>query len=168
MLTEEQKDKIVFLLSNTNQTYAGIGKQFGVTRQYVGLLCKANKIKRPEVMVGGHRLDRCSVCQDIIDKANKGVVCTTRQLANSLGITYFSLMPHMILLRKHNIIPKEFCFFRSVKVVEAVKLFKQNDMSARQVGIKLGVVNFSGVLWRARQQGLSISKDPQLAFYRRP
>jgi hypothetical protein len=161
MLTEEQKDKIVFLLSNTNQTYVGIGKQFGVTRQYIGLLCKANKIKRPTVMVGGHRLDRCSVCQDIIDRANKGVVCTTRQLAELLGISYFSLIPHMILLRKHNIIPKEFCFFRSDKVVEAVKLFKENDISARQAGIQLGVVNFSGVLWRARQRGLSIQGGKQ-------
>jgi len=160
MLTEEQKDKIVFLLSNTNQTYAGIGKQFGVTRQFIGQINKDKNIKRPAVMVGGHRLDRCSVCQDIIDRANKGVVCTTRQLAKLLGISYFSLIPHMILLRKHNIIPKEFCFFRSDKVVEAVKLFKQNDISARQVGIKLGVANFSGVLWRARQQGLSIGRDP--------
>ncbi len=158
MLTEEQKDKIIFLLSNTNQTYADIGKQFGVSRQFVGQVCKQKNVKRPAVMVGGHRLDRCSVCQNIIEKANSGFVCTTRQLANSLGVSYTSLIPHMILLRKHNIIPKEFCFFRSEKVVEAVKLFKQNDISARQVGVRLGVSNFNGILWRAKQRGLSIEK----------
>jgi hypothetical protein len=152
MLTKEQNNKIRDLLESTNQSYADIGKQFGVSRQFIGQVFKHTNIKRQMLKVGSHRIDRCFVCQEIIDKANRGVVCTTKQLVNSIGKSYSSIMPHMVLLRKHQIIPKEFCFFRSEKVVEAIKLYKDGLLSARQVGIKMGVSNFNGVLWRTRKK----------------
>ncbi len=155
-LSSEQKEQIIELLKTTNQPYAEIGMEFGVSRQFVQQVCKEKKIKRKMVLIENHRIDRCSVCKSIIDKAKSKDILTTKQLAESLGITYPALTPHLGLLRKHKKLPKDFCFFRSRKVVEAIKRWKENPVSARQIGLQTGVANFSGILWRARQKGFTI------------
>jgi DNA-binding transcriptional ArsR family regulator len=160
-LNDQQRDEILRLLKQTNQTYNNIGNQFGVSRQFIWQICKSKKIKRPEgVVIENHRIDRCNVCQKVMGRGSINWLGTTRQLARELNVSYATLVPHLVILRRHELVPKDFCFFRSEKVVDALKAYQASSegTSARAIGIQKGVANFTGILWRARQRGVHIER----------
>ena len=100
------EDQLIKDLEETNQSFATLGKKYGVSRQAIFGFVHGKGIKRPK----REHAEKCSICQGLIRIAKKphSDFISSQTIKKKLGLGKVDLRYHIGILRKKGLISQKF------------------------------------------------------------
>ncbi|HUL31905.1 MAG TPA: helix-turn-helix domain-containing protein [Thermodesulfobacteriota bacterium] len=155
--------KIVNRINTTPVTMSQLAKKHGVSKQRIHQIVVKAKglgyvVSRPKFLARHHRVHQCEICSRMMQVAEEKDLITKRQLSQLLGIDNKICNWHLGQLKREGFVSKKFATLRSERLVIALQYYKQNPLSASDVGKKFGYRNFYSLLSYQRKKGIDVGR----------
>jgi hypothetical protein len=119
-------------------------------------------VNRPRLLARNHGIDRCQVCNRILQVAEKDDLITKKKLSQLLGLDYKICSWHLTQLKGSGFISKRFATLRSERLVIALQYYKYHSLPPSAVGKKFGYRNFYSLLSYQKKKGLDVERALKL------
>jgi len=164
----ERDQKIVEMYNSPEApTLEQIGRAFGLTRQRVHQILKKAKalgvkLVERKTPPEGHWIERCQLCKRILQLQEEEPLLTRRQIAARLSAPIWVVHWHLNRLKARGLVERHFGYFRSERLVQAIKLYNSNpEVSAWKLGRMLGYKNLPGIFCELEKRGLGYLLRPR-------
>lgn len=141
-------------------TLQAIGRRVGLTRQRVHQILRnaqrlGMKLANREAPAEGHWIERCATCAQILQMQEEEPLMTRRQISQRLNVPIWIVHWHLSKLKSRGLLKTHFGYFRSERLIEAIKLYNSNpNLSAWKLGKELGYKNLPGIFAELQKRGL--------------
>jgi len=158
-LSERDRKVVSLYNSPESPTMQEIGRRVGLTRQRVHQILKKAKARGVKIVERqppreGHWVERCAVCHRILRMQDEEPLTTRRQIGERLGVPIWIVHWHLNKLKGRGLLKPHFGYFRSQRLIEAIKLYNSNPtLSAWKLGRTLGYKNLPGIFAELQKRG---------------
>ena len=158
------KDRLIKDLKESADSFAELGKKYGVSRQAIFALSQRRGIKRPKRRKIEHT-QNCSICQSIIRIAKKphSDFISSRTIKKQLKPKWPTLLYHICILKEKGLISPQFGRLQSQKLEQAYQLYFTKRLPVSVIGWRLGIKNFHSIIQKHRAYGWDVP-DPLFTY----